>query len=327
MKPEAGPGRSIALGPGAEFDRIRGIIQVLGSRAAGLGDDCALFPSGNGFFALSTDVSVEGVHFRRDWISLEEAGWRAAAAALSDLAAEGAEPLGLLSAVTIPEGADQSADLLKVMQGVGAAAASVGATVSGGDLSSGPAWSIAVTVIGETSRPVTRAGARPGDALWVTGALGGSRAALEAWRRGGEPQAEARRRYAHPEPRITAGRWLAQHGARAMLDLSDGLGGDAAHLAAASGVAVDIDLALLPPADGVSQEANRLGQSPMRFAAEGGEDFELLVALPPDFDAAAEFARVSGIPVTRIGTIKAGKGVRFFLEGRAVELRGFDHFG
>ncbi len=180
------------------------------------------------------------------------------------------------------------------MQGVGAAAASVGATVSGGDLSSGPAWSIAVTVIGETSRPVTRAGARPGDALWVTGALGGSRAALEAWRRGGEPQAEARRRYAHPEPRITAGRWLAQHGARAMLDLSDGLGGDAAHLAAASGVAVDIDLALLPLADGVSQEANRLGQSPMRFAAEGGEDFELLVALPPDFDAAAEFARVSG---------------------------------
>ena len=149
MKPEAGPGRSIALGPGAEFDRIRGIIQVLGSRAAGLGDDCALFPSGNGFFALSTDVSVEGVHFRRDWISLEEAGWRAAAAALSDLAAEGAEPLGFLSAVTIPEGADQSADLLKVMQGVGAAAASVGATVSGGDLSSGPAWSIAVTVIGE----------------------------------------------------------------------------------------------------------------------------------------------------------------------------------
>ena len=92
-----------------------------------------------------------------------------------------------------------------------------------------------------------------------------------------------------------------------MLDLSDGLGGDAAHLAAASGVALDIDLALLPPADGVSQEANRLGQSPVRFAAEGGEDFELLVALPPDFDAAAEFARVSGIPVTRIGTIKAGK--------------------
>jgi len=326
VKPEAGPKRNLALGPGAEFDRIRGIIQALGWQAAGLGDDCALFPSGNGFFALSTDVSVEGVHFRRDWISLEEVGWRAAAAALSDLAAEGAEPLGLLSAITMPDGAGQ-ADLLKVMQGIGAAVDSVGATLSGGDLSSGPAWSIAVTVIGQTSQPVTRAGARPGDALWVTGALGGSRAALEAWHRGAEPQAEPRRRYAHPEPRITAGRWMAQHGARAMLDLSDGLGGDAAHLAAASGVAVEIDLALLPVAHEVSQEANRLGQLPERFAAEAGEDFELLVALRQDFDAAAEFARASGVPVTRIGTIKAGEGVRFFLEGRAVELRGFNHLG
>jgi thiamine-monophosphate kinase len=326
VKTEAGPKRTLALGPGAEFDRIRGIIEMLGSRAAGLGDDCALFPSGDGFFALSTDVSVEGVHFRRDWISLEEIGWRAAAAALSDLAAEGAEPLGLLSAVTIPDGAGE-ADLLKVMQGLGAATDSVGATVSGGDLSSGPAWSIAVTVIGKTSQPVTRGGARPNDGLWVTGALGGSRAALEAWRRGGEPQAEPRRRYAHPEPRITAGQWLAQHGARAMLDLSDGLGGDAAHLAAASGVAVEIDLALLPVAHDVSLEAGRLGQLPERFAAEAGEDFELLVALPPDFDAADEFARASEIPLTRIGTITAGNGVRFSLEGRAVELRGFNHFG
>ncbi|HKP48435.1 MAG TPA: AIR synthase related protein, partial [Gemmatimonadales bacterium] len=151
MKNEAGPGRTLALGPGAEFDRIREIIQALGPQAAGLGDDCALFPSGDTFFALSTDVSVEGIHFRLDWISLEEAGWRAAAAALSDLAAEGARPLGLLAAVTMPDSAGQG-DLLQMMNGVGAAAGSVGATLSGGDLSSGGAWSIAVTVIGETSR-------------------------------------------------------------------------------------------------------------------------------------------------------------------------------
>ncbi|MFL5532429.1 MAG: thiamine-phosphate kinase [Gemmatimonadales bacterium] len=326
MKPEADPGQILALGPGAEFDRIRGIIDVLGPNATGLGDDCALFPSGDTFFALSTDVSVEGIHFRLDWISLEEAGWRAAAAALSDLAAEGAKPLGLLSAVTMPNSAAQ-ADLLQMMKGVGAAGASVGAIVAGGDLSSGSAWSIAVTVIGETSRPVTRAGASSSDALWVTGALGGSRAALEVWRRGAEPPPEARRRYAHPEPRIAAGQWLARHGARAMLDLSDGLGGDASHLAAASDVALEIDLALLPVASEVKQEADRLGQSSEHFAAEAGEDFELLVALPPEFDGATEFARACGIPLTRIGTIKSGKGVRFMVEGRAVELRGFNHFG
>ncbi|HEX6406473.1 MAG TPA: thiamine-phosphate kinase [Gemmatimonadales bacterium] len=326
MKNEAGPGRTLALGPGAEFDRIREIIQTLGPHASGLGDDCALFPAGDTFFALSTDVSVEGIHFRLDWISLEEAGWRAAAAALSDLAAEGARPLGLLSAVTMPDSAAQG-DLLQLMNGVGAAAASVGATVSGGDLSSGGAWSIAVTVIGETSRPVTRAGASPGDALWVTGALGGSRAGLEAWRRGAEPAPEARRRYAHPEPRVGAGQWLARHGARAMLDLSDGLGGDAAHLAAASAVTVEIDLGLLPVALEVKPEADRLGQSSQRFAAEAGEDFELLAALPPEFDGAGEFARACGIPLTRIGTIRAGKGVRCVLEGKAVEIRGYDHFG
>ncbi|HSJ75428.1 MAG TPA: thiamine-phosphate kinase [Gemmatimonadales bacterium] len=326
MKSKADPGRTLALGPGAEFDRIRGIIQVLGPNATGLGDDCALFPSGDTFFALSTDVSVEGIHFRLDWISLEEAGWRAAAAALSDLAAEGATPLGVLSAVTMPDSASE-ADLLQMMRGVGAAGATVGATVSGGDLSSGSAWSIAVTVIGKTSQPVTRAGARPGDALWVTGALGGSRAALEAWRRGAEPPPEARRRYAHPEPRVTAGQWLARRGARAMLDLSDGLAGDAAHLAAASAVAVEIDLALLPVALEVKQEAARLAQSSERFAAEAGEDFELLAALPPEFDGATEFTRACGIPLTRIGTITSGKGVRFILEGRTVELRGFNHFG
>jgi len=112
-----------------------------------------------------------------------------------------------------------------------------------------------------------------------------------------------------------------------MLDLSDGLAGDAAHLAAASALAAEIDLELLPVALEVKVEAGRLGQSYQRFAAEAGEDFELLAALPPEFDGAGEFARACGIPLTRTGTIKSGNGVRFILDGRTVELRGFNHFG
>jgi thiamine-monophosphate kinase len=244
-RPHQLAGRSLALGPGTEFDRIRRIAQLLGPEGAGLGDDCGLIREGEEFFALSTDVSVEGVHFRPQWVKPEEVGWRATASALSDLAAEGALPVGVLSAVTMPAPAPE-AHLLELMSGVGAAAKYAGALVLGGDLSTGPGWSVTVTAVGRTRAPVTRGGAAPGDRLWVSGTLGAARAALETWRRGEQPLSGARARFAHPEPRITAGRWLARHGARAMIDLSDGLAGDAGHLAAASAVALDLDLDTIP---------------------------------------------------------------------------------
>jgi thiamine-monophosphate kinase len=316
-----------ALGPGPEFDRIRKIARVLGDRAHGLGDDCALLPDGAGALALSTDVSVEGVHFRWDWIDPAEVGWRATAAALSDLAAEGAAPIGVLSAVTVPEGAAEQ-DLVALSSGIGDAAASVGAVVIGGDLSAGPAWSVAATVIGHAARPVTRAGASPGDGIWVTGALGGARAALEAWRRGESPAADARRSFAHPEPRIVAGLWLSAHGATAMLDLSDGLAGDAGHLAAASEVRIDLALEMVPVAAAAIAEAKRLDLPVQQFAAEGGEDYELLVALPGDFGATdvRGFEATCRIGLTRVGTVKRGGGVRADLAGRPLTLRGYDHF-
>jgi thiamine-monophosphate kinase len=320
------PVQGSALGPGAEFDRIRGIMRLLGDRAAGLGDDCGLIREGDEFFALSTDVSVEQVHFRLDWIGLREVGWRATSAALSDLAAEGAEPVGLLCAVTMPSGAGEP-ELLELMSGVGAAAGFARAPVLGGDLSTGPVWSLAITVVGRTRAPITRVGAQPGDRLWVTGALGGARAALEAWRRSEEPSSEARERFAHPEPRLAAGRWLVRHGAHAMIDLSDGLGGDARHLAAASGVLVEIDLETLPIAAGVAAEAERLGISPGEFAAESGEDYELLVALPSRFDGADAFVQECGIGLTRIGTVGEGSRARFLSAGKEIGLKGFDHFG
>jgi thiamine-monophosphate kinase len=320
------PGHTIDLGPGPEFDRIRSIVRLLGDRAVGLGDDCGLIQDGDEFLALSTDVSVEQVHFRLDWIGLQQVGWRATAAALSDLAAEGAEPLGLLSAVTVPVGSGTPA-LLELMSGVGAAAEFARAPVLGGDLSRGPLWSLAITVLGHTRSPITRAGAQPGDRLWVTGELGGARVALQHWTRNEEPTAEARERFAHPEPRITAGRWLARNGASAMLDLSDGLAGDARHLAAASRVGIEVNLQALPLAPGVSEEANRLGISPGQFAAEAGEDYELLVALPSTFDRSAAFAEDCGIELTMIGSIGEGSGVRFLWGEEELRLQGFDHFG
>jgi len=308
---------AVPLGDGREFDRIRAIAAELGARAEGLGDDCAVVAWPGGVLVLSTDVSVEEVHFRREWLSLEEIGWRAAAAALSDLAAEGAAMVGLLAAVTVPRDASDG-EVASLMRGVGAAAAFAGGPVLGGDLSGGECWSVAVTVVGRAERPVTRAGARPGDGLWVTGALGGARAALEAFRASGEPAPAARLRFAHPEPRIAAGRWLAAAGAHAMLDLSDGLGRDLGHLAAASGTALEVTLDALP----VHPDAD------VEWAAAGGEDYELLAALPPDFDEAAarRCLAETGVPLTRIGRVAEGAGVRCTLRGESRHPAGWDHF-
>jgi thiamine-monophosphate kinase len=316
----------LPLGSGREFDRIRSIIQMLGERGGGLGDDCALIAERDSFLAISTDVSVERVHFHLDWIDLQEAGWRAAAAALSDLAAEGAQAIGLLSAVTVPAGAAE-AELLEVMAGIAAAAEFAEAQVIGGDLSAGPIWSMAVTVVGRVGVPITRAGAKPGDELWVTGELGAARVALDAWRRGEEPSPEARARFAHPEPRIEAGRWLAANSVRAMIDVSDGIAGDARHLSAASDVEIAIDLESLPLGPGVMEAAKRQKISAGQFAAEAGEDYELLAALPADFNAELEFSRDCGLALTRIGRVAEGSGVRFLSMGRPIELGGFDHFG
>jgi len=309
----------IPLGRGPEFDRIRAIARRLGAHAAELGDDCALLEIGETTLALSTDVSVEGVHFRRDWLSPQEIGWRAASAALSDLAGMGASALGVLAALTVPP-SEGPAIFAALMEGVGAASAAVGGKVLGGDLSRGEALSLAITVVGTTARPVRRQGAQVGDRLWVTGDLGGARAALEAWRAGRTPAPAARERFARPVPRLDAGRWLAEHGATAMLDLSDGLAGDVAHLAAASKVALVVDVGAIPLHPDVEREAFLGGETPGVFAARGGEDFELLVAMPRTFSG------TDAIPVSAIGEVHPGAGVAFFEDGFELRLSGYDHF-
>jgi thiamine-monophosphate kinase len=317
----------IPLGPGAEFDRIRRLVAALGPQAGPVGDDCAVLAWPGGALALSVDLAVEGVHFRRDWFSLREIGWRAAAAALSDLAAEAAAPVGLLTSLGLPAGTSE-AELDELARGIGAAAEAAGTAVLGGDLSRADRLIVDVVAVGRAERPVSRAGARPGDGVWVSGMLGGARAALAALLAGREPDPQTRRALAHPVPRLALGLALGRAGARAMLDLSDGLGGDARHLAAASGVRLTIDLAALPLAPGIASEAAAAGLAPPVFAALGGEDYELLAALPPEFgrDQASAVARETGVPLTRIGEVAHGAGVAFRLDGAELPLMGYDHF-
>jgi thiamine-monophosphate kinase len=311
------------LGPGAEFDRLRAIFTRLGPAGQGLGDDTALLRLGGALVAVSIDLSLEGIHFRTDWLSFAEIGWRATAAALSDLAAEGAKPIGVLASLGLPgRGTGDGGRVdpgVEIMAGVAAAAKHVGAKVLGGDLVRSERYIVDVCVLGTAVRPVRRSGARPGDAVWVTGALGGAALALAGLRAGAQPDGALRQRFARPEPRIAAGRWLAGHGARAMIDISDGLAADAGHLAAASGLAIEIDLERVPCWRGATPQ----------HAAASGEEYELLVALPRGFGerSARAFTRANGLALTPVGRCAAGSGVRLLEAGRAVAAPGgFDHF-
>ena len=279
------------MGQGAEFDAIREVLVRLGDRAAGVGDDAAelVVPRGERI-VVTVDAAVENVHFRRDWLTAREIGVRAAAGAVSDLAAMAATPLGLLVAVTLPT--KWRSELADIMDGVGEVAAMVKAPVIGGNLSRGDSLTITITAVGSAFTALRRDGARAGHRLYVTGRLGGPGAALRAWRDGREPDPEHRRRVASPAPRIAEARWLAAAGATAAVDISDGLAGDAGHLAAASGADVELHLERLPLVAGVS---------PLEAAASG-EEYELLIAAPGELDVDA-FADRFGVPLTAIGTV------------------------
>jgi len=310
------------LGPGGEFDRLRAVFRRLGPRLRGAGDDAALITVDGARLALSCDLAIEGQHFRLGWITAEEVGWRACAAALSDLAAVAAEPLGVLAAVGVPDGRDGEF-LERLMDGIARAAESAGAVLWGGDLVRAPQVTIDVTVVGRADRPVRRSGAQPGDGLWVTGLLGAPRAAVDAWEAGRTPAPGARERFAHPVPRIAEAAWLRDHGASALIDLSDGLVGDAGHVAAASEVVLVVETERVPVHPAVT------GDEAVTLALLGGEEYELLVTLPPGFGAAdrSTFVQRFTLPLTRIGTVAAGKGVQVLRDGRLVAPGpGFSHF-
>lgn len=327
--------RPLSLAAGAEFDLIRRFLPHAPRFGredvrVGPGDDCAVVV-GSGI-ALSVDMSVEGVHFRRDWLSPHEIGCRAASAALSDLAAMAARPIGVLVSVAVT--AEDAGDFaVHLMDGVRDAVARVGAVVLGGDLtrSIGPLV-LDFAVVGECPNPVLRSGAQRGDDLWVTGELGASAVSIARLLRDEAPHPAGRARFACPVPRIPEAEWLHERGIpKAMIDLSDGLAGDAAHLSAASGVAVILDPGAIPIHEAV--RADTAGaEDALRFAVSGGEDYELCFsaapgAVEPHLD---EWGAEFGIPLTRVGWIEEGEGVfRAGAEGARIPLDrgGFQHFG
>ena len=261
------------LGLLAELERL-GLAQGIEHDAAQVGG-----------LVVTQDALVEGVHFRFDLVSWAELGFRAAAVNISDLAASGAEPLALVVTLALP-GETRVEDVVELYAGI----AEAGVPVRGGDTTRADAVMLSVTALGRSERVPGRAGARVGDLVVVTGPLGGAGAAFRAGR------------LARPPIRVDEGRRLAAV-ANAMLDVSDGLGVDAAHIARRSGCRVAIELERVPLADGATIED-----------AGFGEDYELLAATP------------DALGFTVIGRCEEGAGVRLTLDGEPYDLPGWEHF-
>jgi thiamine-monophosphate kinase len=322
------PGSGPALGAGREFDAIRRWIGGDGDLPAevlvGPGDDAAVLEGG---WVVSTDLMVEDVHFRAAWLEPEEVGYRATAAALSDLAAMAARPVGVFVSLAWRRGEETSLD--RVQSGVREAARAVGATVLGGDLSSSPGPGfLDVVALGRSDAPVLRSGARPGDVVWVTGALGGAAGAVRAWTAGETPPPSIRLAFARPVPRTDAALWLAGHvPLRALVDLSDGLAGDAGHVAAGSGVAVVLDAEGIPVAEGLADLTGGRAAA-LELALHGGEDYELCLVTGPDGVDVEAFRTACGVPLVRVGRVEEGDGVWLQTPGAPPERLGsggFDH--
>ena len=346
----AEPPERVSLGGLGERGLIRRIRTSAGATDAapgvevGIGDDTAVLsvPPGHKLLA-TTDLLIEDIHFRRISAAPADIGWKALAVNLSDIAAMGGIPRWALVALAVP--AETPVDEIDAFYaGMAAAAAPYGVTVVGGDTSAAVGgWTVNVTLLGiHPGEPRLRSQARAGDAVAVTGSLGASAAGLHALELGldrardagvaGASLAEITRAHLRPHARVTEGRWLGQaSGVRAMMDCSDGLATDLAHICRESGVGARVRLERIPVAAAAGEAARALGRDPREWAVSGGEDYELLLTCDPATADAliAGLAEATGTPLTVIGRIEGPPGEIVFVDaaGAPVAMRGgFEHF-
>ncbi len=312
------------------IERITGALKRTPGVVEGIGDDCAVLRFGNALLLATCDASIEGIHFRRDWASPHDIGWKAAAGAISDIAAMGGDVRYVLSAVACPAESDSTL-VEEICGGIADMVESCGAALVGGDMTgSKSVIGIDISVLGEAvdGRYLTRAGARPGDVVAVTGFPGQAAAGLLVLQRGIDAPLLLQA-FLRPVPRLAEGRWLLGHpDVHAMIDLSDGLLQDLGHIAERSKVGINVDSDLVPLAPALNGFDSILCEPLECFALSGGEDYELAIALDPKQasqicrDFAAEFGR----PLTVVGEVGSGwQGIR--LDGQEPGQRGFDHFG
>ena len=321
-----------ASGSSGEFEFIRKIQSMFASSPNVIqsgGDDCAVLRVGNRIQVISTDAFVQDIHFNLDWASPHDVGWKAVAAALSDIAAMGAQPQFILTSLAAPKSWPND-DLMGMYEGIQEAASAFEAVVIGGDTTRSPAaLMMDVTVIGEAvdGHYLLRKGAKAGDVLLMTGKPGRSRAGLLALENKIDAP-DAIRAHHRPVPRIEAGLWLAKSlYVNAMMDVSDGLAQDAGHLAQAAGLGVDLDSQKITEDDALRPVCEALDMSMSEIIFTGGEDYELAMAVAPENVEAVIHGLEENfdLPVHAIGTFSDSfEGVR--IDGVAVDGKGYDHF-
>ena len=304
-----------------EFGLIRRVTARVGAGPAavlGPGDDAAVVAAPDGRVVATTDMLVEGRHFRRDWSSAADVGHRAAAANLADVVAMGAVPTALLVAFSAPADLDL-AWVEEFADGIAGEAAGTGAGVVGGDMSSGPVLTVCITALGDLGgrEPVRRDGARPGDVLALAGRIGYAAAGYTVLSRGFRSPRVLVDAYRRPEVPYPAGPAAARLGATSMIDVSDGLIADAGHLATASGVAIDLHRDAFEVPAQMRDAAGALGLDPYTWILTGGEDHPLAATFPAGTTLPEEW-RV-------VGVVEEGSGVT--VDGTAYEgPGGWDHF-
>ena len=297
----------------------------------GIGDDCAVLAhTRQRDWLVTTDLFLEGIHFRRNWQEPASLGHKALARGLSDIAAMGGTPRCVFLSIGLPRRTgkrrDQRSDQLwtdEFLEGFFRLAAASKVVLAGGDTGSSAGGFLAdVVVVGDVPRgqAILRSGAQPGDEIWVTGALGTAALGLAVLKRGRKlrPSHAAFRAFCYPEPRLRIGQYLLRRKlTSAMMDLSDGLSIDLARLSEASGVGARLDAGSLP----------RLPQTPLRHALHGGEDLELLFTVPPK--RSHQLPRsIGSVPLTRVGQITSERKLWLIRDGRKqpLPILGFQHF-